>query len=656
MNKNMIFGTMAAAIFFFPIFVKADPATPLPERSQMQTHLKLELKDETRAVHFINTNNDPDVFTKTYVLKHADPYELRPYVINAVQAKRINEKETKVEAIKYEDGTGVLIVSAEDYRFGKQDIGMGIDEIITTLDLPNVSSSSGHKYYFYFPKYWNASLLADIIRKVGLNVKDDATELQGGKDYVKTDTGLNALFFFTPQYSIKTVEEMLKLYDTPTSEALINYTIYEMDTENDGILGIDFQAWKNGPGSDLFAIGSKWTNGWDSSTMSVSRRPYVDSSYTKFINFSPKWNSKYLDFLVAKSKAQIITSGELSIMNNTEGRIENTTRLSSIVNGAAFGDKATLSQYIRLTGVSWDNGAGAAAGNNNNYRIMNAIDDSGNSIRMFRSDGTTAVGDAGNTITLSFVISKSTVNGSIYYYMSVDHEADAWFFDVSGTNLGKEVRCFDASLQRCLRTVVGTGSQTDSVVYTYTWTDQTTWSSDKSWSIQRDVQRITNVDAYGFQMSIIPVICDEATTLDISMSNTNLIGFRNTGAPRTSLTEFSTKVMVNNKGEKFVIGGLDKKALVRSVSKVPWLGSIPGLGWIFGSESETIKKSQLVAVIDCIPVLPCTKVRPEISSTISKMNKDIDNFGIKDSIFDENDYGFDQWLLDSSKKGLDPLP
>jgi Flp pilus assembly secretin CpaC len=153
-----------------------------------------------------------------------------------------------------------------------------------------------------------------------------------------------------------------------------------------------------------------------------------------------------------------------------------------------------------------------------------------------------------------------------------------------------------------------------------------------------------------------PSVCEDATTLNVEMVNTNLIGYKDDGSPRTTRSEISTKVMVSNDGQKFVIGGVDKKQLIRSVSKVPWLGSIPVLGYVFTTESEVLKKSQVVAVVECVPVLPNTKLPAEIMNTISGMEKDIDNYGIKAGFIEQNDYGFNQFLLDKNKTRLDPLP
>lgn len=655
MNKKILSILALGASALAPVSAVAyQEETPLPDRSQTQTHLRLNIKDDTKAIHFINTNNDPDVFTKTYVLKYADPYELRPYILSAVRSERVKGDATKVECIKYEDGTGILIVSAEDYRFDKpQGGGMSIDEIVATLDLPKVSSSSGHKFYLYFPKYWDATYLKKVVDQVGLNIANDPTELEGGKDKVSVDTGLNAMLFYTPPYSIKTVENMLKLYDTPTSEALIKYTIYEISSEDDGSVGMDFQAWKNGPGSDLFSVGSRWTNGWDPSTMNVTTRNYVRNGYTKYVNFNPKWNTKYLDYLAAKSHAKIITAGQLAIMNNSEGYIEATTSLASIEDGAQIASNTAIGSYQRLTDAGWDNGGGTAAANYNNYRILDAIDYEGNTISMFKSDGATAIG-AAPAQAVDFVITKSTVGTETYYYMKMDSDCDAYFFSYTGQNLGKEVRCLDARLQRCTRTLTGVSGGAN--VYAYSWTDQTAWQTDQNFTIAKDVQRDTKVNSYGFVLSLTPSVCEKATTLNINMTNTNLIGFKDNGQPRTTQSEIKTTVMVENGGQKFVVGGLDKKELVRSVSKVPWLGDIPGLGWAFTSESEVLKKSQIIAVVECLPAMPKEKLSDEVQNTITGIKTDIDNFGIKAGFIDQNDYGFNQFLLDKNKTSLDPLP
>lgn len=72
-SYNRILLTGAAAFASLTAF--ADPYTPPAQPSQVQTHIRLDVKEDTKEVKFINTNNDPWIFTKVYQLKNADPYE-----------------------------------------------------------------------------------------------------------------------------------------------------------------------------------------------------------------------------------------------------------------------------------------------------------------------------------------------------------------------------------------------------------------------------------------------------------------------------------------------------------------------------------------------------------------------------------------------------
>ena len=93
-----------------------------------------------------------------------------------------------------------------------------------------------------------------------------------------------------------------------------------------------------------------------------------------------------------------------------------------------------------------------------------------------------------------------------------------------------------------------------------------------------------------------------------------------------------------------------RTAVVSSISKVPWLGSLPLLGWIFTSESEVTKKSKLVAVVECEHQKPVQNISRELSDVIKVIDEDTVDAG------KTNWYGYDQWLIDKNKKSLNKLP
>jgi general secretion pathway protein D len=631
-TKRIIEGIATIMMIASPFYLSADPATPEPFPSHVQTELRLEIDKKTNMVHFINTNNDPDIITKTYVLKHADPYELRPYLRSALGAERVTGDGGKVEAVKYNDGTGVLLVSAEDYKFDRdiQNGGMTIDDIVELLDKPKITSSSGKNSYLYFPKHRTADELVRLLRNSGMSIANSVQENQRGKDQAFPDEELNAIWFYVTNWSVKYINDMLKIYDQPLPEVKVTYKIFEIDKENDDKIGADWQAWKNGPGSDFFTGAARHSRGWDFS-QNMPGLPNVGKSHTQFLKFSPRWNSRFLDLVAAKGRAEVLTEGQITLVNEEIGRIEALTQFPSFVPGAA-NDPLTLLGYVRYTNCAM---------RYQNNQIQIDVDLSGNfDVRIDPVDM------KGNRVEINvaatgqnLLISRVNDGDRVYYYMKLQKDlaaqAGLQFIARGYGNIGTDVRC--------------TGDFSDGDI---------DWQSDRQYIIQKDNDRNTQVndlitqgDTFGFHLSMIPSVCGQATTLDINIYNTSLIGFQNNGTPRTERSEFNTKVMLANNGSRFVIGGIEKKTTINSVSKVPWLGSIPLLGWLLGSESAVGKNVRIVSVLECVPVFPDSTVPAAIQSDFNTIGLDT-----KESGFKNNNIGFDQFHLDKNKRSLHTLP
>ena len=125
--NNKIF-LLLAALFPASVLTAAETINLVPEQipgkpkadfnapsagygsSSVQAQLRLEVKDGTKAIHFIRDNNDPYVITRTYELKHADPYGLRWYLNAIINAKRVDQNQPSVAALKFNNGRKLLIV------------------------------------------------------------------------------------------------------------------------------------------------------------------------------------------------------------------------------------------------------------------------------------------------------------------------------------------------------------------------------------------------------------------------------------------------------------------------------------------------------------------------------------------------------------------
>lgn len=337
--------------------------------TRVEAQLMLEVDKNTEVVHFIRDNNDPRVVTKTYLLKNLDAYEFRDYLRQMVQSKRVGNtnqiqsypgntqgipvqatttqtqlnttqaqpgytpqaqlgSNTAVECLKYVDGTGLLIVSAEEYRFKDSENGMGIDTIVKMFDNPSMGAlGSGSQMFIYMPKFVPAANLMPLIENVGMNISD-VTELWQGQDLVTTDNDLNWLIFDVSNYSCENISKLLEKYDVPIPQVRLQIKVYEIFSENDDRIGIDFQSWKNNEGADFFSVGGRYRNNWAAIYGGAGNlnRAY-GSERSSFFNFNPKWNTRYLDFLTSKGRARVVHTGELCLRNNTSGAFSRTTQI-----------------------------------------------------------------------------------------------------------------------------------------------------------------------------------------------------------------------------------------------------------------------------------------------------------------------------------------
>ena len=575
----------------------ADPTADYAD-TRVQAKLNVTVKEDTDVVHFIRDNADPDVVTKTYVLKHADPYEIRGYLREIVQSRRIDESDTGIQAIKYNDGTGIIMVSAEDYRFEDAENGQGIDSIIELLDKPGVISATGGAVYVYQPKYRSAEELRDMIEAAGANVADDVTENIGGSDLIRCDTGLNLLVFDTTQFSRKNIESVLKEYDRPYPEVRAKITVYELYAENDTKLGLDFQAWKNNDGIDLFSTGGRFMKNFASDGSALVRGG--GWSDTQYFNFNPKWNTKYIDFLTSKGKAKVLHTCELSVLNGTTTEIERTNQVF-LAQQEEIEAPEYIEEYIHLENV--------IPGEDFELTAINKHKE--------------AIGiSASGPVTLDIVhLSGPTATIADRYCMRLK----GGVFTAGGKTAGRKTEAKFCEV---------TDENGDTIEFESN--NVTAWKGN--------IVNTEGSDEFGFRLSLTPSISEKATMLSVNVSNSSLIGYTSDGAPRIQQgAEVSSDFMISNDGTKLVIGGIEKRDVVSVSGGIPILKDLPILGWVFSTESESTKRSQLLVVAEVIPVRPEEAMTEAESEATKKIESDLEDAG------EWNTWGYHQFLLDSDR-------
>jgi type II secretory pathway component GspD/PulD (secretin) len=101
----------------------------------------------------------------------------------------------------------------------------------------------------------------------------------------------------------------------------------------------------------------------------------------------------------------------------------------------------------------------------------------------------------------------------------------------------------------------------------------------------------------GIYVQVTPLIGTELTDLDIDLRVLNHVGFADNGRPLIVRRTSGTHVKARS-GQEVVLGGMVHETVLNTTRKVPILGSIPVVGYLFGGE---IKQNQrrLVVVTVC---------------------------------------------------------
>ena len=588
--------------------------------TNVQAQLKIDVKDNTKEVRVVRDSADPMIITKPYTITKADPYAVRSYLEAAVGAKSISENPAQVMAVKHADGTGVVLVSAEDYRFNDSKHGKGIDSIVASLDRKNLAYFGDNFTYIYFPKASRASTLRDMLIKVGSSELDPQFAVAPGS--VLVDAELNALILCGSKWNLKDMREMLALYDRQIPEVKVRYRVLEIYAENDDRIGADFQSWKNNEGIDLFSAGTLVRRNWG--TFFTSGVQDTGSNRTSYWNFNPKWNTRYLDFMTSIGKAKCLARGELVLQNRVASSIQ--------VNTGFFYDRTYYTAGAKSI---------AAGCTEFTYADPNpdAIQREQVTKIMSLADAQDFVNEAAGRLPNGM----PAINlAAIGYTMRVMGTQTGTNVFGDGTAFATQNDSVTSALAKYLTGYVKADGTKVQATYYNTNGDQ---MNAHPGIIHGWLQYPMVSDGFKFDLAITPVVTGKAAKLQFDLSSISLLGWNSDGSPRTTSSKVATTMQMGYKAGTFVIGGIRKSESVRGTSGLPFFKDLPVVGRIFSTESESIKQSQLVLIAEVEYSDADTRMGADIRNDLGKITDNV-NKGMTSRI---GNMFFQQFLLDDDR-------
>jgi len=262
----------------------------------------------TRTVRVVEDRDQKFMSSKVYELKNAKATDIAPFVLGAV--KRFNN-ESNVNRLSYKEGGREFLAVNTGV-----DIMPMIDDMVSKLDRPgkmdadgSIVEGTGINRFVYKPKFRASSEMAMI-----------GPTLSGGDGAFFFDQSTNMFYWKDVKSDGQRVFEWFKALDRPAPQMQLSLNVYEINENELQELGIDYIAWKNGPGADIFStafdfLSSNYTTDAANFSNALDIAGSASHSWAGFM-VAPQFDATFLRMLAQKGNAKSASSGTLSVIND----------------------------------------------------------------------------------------------------------------------------------------------------------------------------------------------------------------------------------------------------------------------------------------------------------------------------------------------------
>lgn len=242
--------------------------------------------------------------SKVYELKHTIAGDITPFVLGAVKRYNVN---SSVERLNYSAGKKQFLVVTTPPSMMKF-----VDDMIKDLDRPGTKDAEGSIiegtgiYRFaYLPKHRSTDDM--------LNALNNLVRSSDGRVY--RDSVSNLLYWKDSLSDGKDIMRWAVAVDRPVPQVELSFSVYEVRKSTLDDIGIDYLAWKNGPGLEMFQIGLE--------SLALETVEKAFANMDQFSSFAyggmfvaPQFDMSFVRCLSQKGDAKVAATGTLTVVNS----------------------------------------------------------------------------------------------------------------------------------------------------------------------------------------------------------------------------------------------------------------------------------------------------------------------------------------------------
>ena len=214
------------------------------------------LAEKVKKIRFKQDDAQPYMVTKVYELKYMRADDLVPWVLGAVKRYDI---QSSVERLNYKPRKEFFLVVTTPPEMMPY-----VDDMIQKFDRPGVRDSDGSLIegtgifrYAYKPKYRSTEEMVGLL--------NNAVKSGDGQVYRNPDS--NIIYWKDSPSDSGDLLTWVQRFDRPVPQINININVFEVRESTLRDIGIDYLAWKNGPGLNMFSAGLESLNFISSETV-----------------------------------------------------------------------------------------------------------------------------------------------------------------------------------------------------------------------------------------------------------------------------------------------------------------------------------------------------------------------------------------------------
>jgi len=261
---------------------------------------------KTQTLRLVQDDAQDYMVSKIYILKYVQSNDVTPWVMSMVKRYNMN---SVVNCIEYgSQNQQILTVTCPmgmmpyvDDFIKKVDRNIEIDGKVPG----DIIKGTGITRAVYRPKYRSGQNLINVIVNAVIG-EGPYGSLYG------YDQNSNQIYWKDNSTNTEYMFQFLGWIDRPAPQITFNFTIYEVRDSTMRDVGIDYLAWKNGPGLNIFQAGF---DVFSLSSGGTAALQAMSGPFGAFM-FAPQFDASFIRVLAQSGNAKISNTANLTVSNS----------------------------------------------------------------------------------------------------------------------------------------------------------------------------------------------------------------------------------------------------------------------------------------------------------------------------------------------------